>query len=302
LALLAGLGSGSAALYFLDPAVGRRRRARMRDRLAHALRLAGRDVHKVEAHATNRARGLLARARAALQPRPVSDEVVEERVRSAIGRVCSHAGAIEVSAMNCAVTLSGPILEREHHRVLREVSHVRGVRAVTDRLDPHVAPDHVPGLQGDGHPPVPAQMHLCADLMKRDVQFVRETDAVQTAVEQMTLRNIGFLPVCDEARHVLGTITDRDVVVRVVARGLAPDTCPVSQAMTRRVVACRPHDELEVAEQLMAQNQVARLVITDESGVLRGVISLSDIVENEPARRALRTLRAVAAREAARSS
>ena len=68
--------------------------------------------------------------------------------------------------------------------------------------------------------------------------------------------------------------------------------------MSRNVVACRPDDELSVVEQFMAYYQVSRLVISDERDVLVGVISLSDIAEREPAKRAARTMRAVAAREA----
>ena len=63
---------------------------------------------------------------------------------------------------------------------------------------------------------------------------------------------------------------------------------------------CRPTDDLATAERLMAQHQISRIVIADERGTLMGVISLSDLAERASARRAARTLRAVAAREAPR--
>ena len=118
----------------------------------------------------------------------------------------------------------------------------------------------------------------------------------------MSAANIGFLPVCDDGGKVVGTVTDRDIVVRAIARGLDPALARVTEVMSRDVVSCRPEDELALAEQFMANYQVSRLVITDDDGVLEGVISLSDIAEHEPARRAARTLRAVAAREAPRPS
>jgi CBS domain-containing protein/osmotically-inducible protein OsmY len=301
-ALLGGIGLGSALWYFVDPMLGRHRRARARDRAVRVAHVSGRGVMRIERDVSNRAHGILSRVHAALTPETPLDEVVKERVRSAIGRACSHAGAIEVSAANGEITLRGPILEREHDHLIRQVSRVRGVRTVDDRLERHTHPTNVPGLRdGGGHPSdsdTPA-LH-CADVMKREIQTVREEDTVHRAAQKMTLGNIGFLVVCDETRKAIGTLTDRDITVRVVAKELSPATCRVGDVMTRQVVACRPDDELPLAEQVMAQHQVSRLVITDEIGVLMGVISLSDVAEREPARRAAATLRAVAAREAPR--
>jgi CBS domain-containing protein len=264
--------------------------------------LGQRDVMKVERDMSNRARGLFARLRASLHPRPVSDDVLEERVRSAIGRACSHAGAVEVSALHGAVRLRGPVLEREHDRLVRAVGRVSGVGEVDDELERHVHPDKVPGLQEAGRqsPGSEIRVSLCADVMKRAVQTVRERDTIEQAVEKMTLANVGFLPVCDEERRVVGVLTDRDVVVRVVAKGLSASTCLVGEVMTRGVVTCEPDDELTLAEQFMAQSQVSRLVVVEDGRLLRGVISLSDIAERAPRRHAARTLRAVAAREAPR--
>ena len=138
--------------------------------------------------------------------------------------------------------------------------------------------------------------------MKTVPQSVNAGDSIRLAAEIMSAANIGFLPVCDDGGKVVGTVTDRDIVVRAIARGLDPALARVTEVMSRDVVACRSDDELTLAEQLMANYQVARLVITDDDGTLEGVISLSDIAEHEPARRAARTLRAVAAREAPRPS
>ena len=61
--------------------------------------------------------------------------------------------------------------------------------------------------------------------------------------------NIGFLPVCDQLGKVLGTLTDRDIAIRVVADGRLPTTM-VEDVMTSEVVACSPKDTLEKAEAL----------------------------------------------------
>jgi CBS domain-containing protein len=251
---------------------------------------------------SNRVHGNFARVQALLRAEAPSDELVKERVRSAIGRSCSHAGAVEVSAANGQVTLGGPILEREHDQLIRRVRRVRGVHAVDDRLEPHTHPTNVPGLQDGRRHPSDSDVHAprCVEVMKRDVRAVREEDTVHQAAQEMTSGNLGFLPVCDEKRKVIGTLTDRDIVVRVVSKELSPAVCRVGEVMTGEVVACRADDPLTLAEQLMARHQVSRLVITDENGLLEGVVSLSDVAEREPARRAAATLRAVAAREAPR--
>jgi CBS domain-containing protein len=139
----------------------------------------------------------------------------------------------------------------------------------------------------------------CIDIMKSHVQTVSVADTVQTAAQKMALANVGFLPVSD-GPTLVGTITDRDITIRAVASGRVPAECTVGEVMTRDIVACQPDDDLTTAEQLMAQTQKARLLVTDERGRLVGVLSLSDIAENEPSRRVARTLREVAAREAPR--
>jgi CBS domain-containing protein len=299
--LVAGVGLGAAAFYFLDPVGGRRRRALARDKAVRAGHLGRRDLARAERHVANRARGLFAHLRAALRDEEAPDDVVEERVRAALGRVCTHAGAIRVAVFEGDVTLSGPVLQHEHGAVLREVGRVRGVGSLDDRLEGHFRAAHIPGLQESRERGfVPEPPLRCADVMKRKVMTVREGDSIDRAAEKMALGNLGFLPVCDDDRRVVGTLTDRDIVVRVVAKELAPSTRTVGQVMTRDVVACEPDDELTLAEQVMAQNQVSRLVITDEDGILAGVISLSDLAERETPRRVARTLRAVAAREAPR--
>jgi CBS domain-containing protein len=140
----------------------------------------------------------------------------------------------------------------------------------------------------------------CIDIMKTHVQTVLANDSILGAAKKMALANVGFLPVSDGSGKLLGTITDRDITIRAVAKGRSPAECSVGEVMSRDIVSCRPGDALATAEQLMAQTQKSRLVVTNEGGRLVGVISLSDIAENEPSRRVARTLREVAAREAPR--
>ena len=137
----------------------------------------------------------------------------------------------------------------------------------------------------------------CSDIMKKDVICVRPTDTVQHAARLMRDEGIGFLPVCDEDGRALGAITDRDIVVRIVADG-HPGQTTVREAMTQEVVACKADDDVRLVERMMARNQKARMMVIDHVGRLVGVISLSDVVERETdAARAARTAREVSRRE-----
>jgi CBS domain-containing protein len=119
---------------------------------------------------------------------------------------------------------------------------------------------------------------LCEDIMKTDVESVSPIDTIEDAARKMRDENLGFLPVCDETRQVLGTITDRDIAIRGVAESL-PGTTPVEDVMTSEVVSCSPKDTVDTALQLMAENHKSRIMCLDDEGRLIGIISLSDIAQ-----------------------
>jgi CBS domain-containing protein len=137
----------------------------------------------------------------------------------------------------------------------------------------------------------------CNEIMKSDLQTIGEEATIQEAAEKMASARIGFLPVCDERGKVLGTLTDRDITVRAVAHDRLPSGCTVKEVMSREVISCLPTDSLGTAEQSMVDHRKSRLLIVDQTGVLRGVISLSDIAQREQGHRAAITLKHVASRE-----
>jgi CBS domain-containing protein len=137
---------------------------------------------------------------------------------------------------------------------------------------------------------------LCEEIMKGDVQCVSPSDAVEDAAQAMRDEDLGFLPVCDQSGKVLGTITDRDIAIRVVA-AKNPGTTPIEDVMTREVVSCSPKDDIGRAQQLMAENRKSRIMCLDGTGRLVGVISLSDIARYEKDARSGETLRRVTERE-----
>jgi hypothetical protein len=122
-------------MYFLDPDRGRRRRAVVRDRFAHAANTSSDALGSLGRDLSHRAAGVLARARGVLSRRPVDDDVLIERVRAKLGRVVSHPHAIAVNATGGSVRLRGSILDSELPRLMRAIGRVRGVRGVEHELE-----------------------------------------------------------------------------------------------------------------------------------------------------------------------
>lgn len=113
----------------------------------------------------------------------------------------------------------------------------------------------------------------------------------------MKTENIGFVPICNDKGEPVGTLTDRDLALRVLAEGKSVDT-KVDEVMTKDVVGCRKGDDLSEAVRLMRERRKSRIMVCDDQGKIEGVISLSDIAEREPEEVAGQALRDVATREA----
>ena len=148
--VLVGAGIGAAVIFMMDPAVGGRRRALVRDKIAHAGRLTRDGLDATARDMRNRARGITARTRGRLWNGEVDDETLIERVRAKLGRVSSHPRAIDVLADDGVITLRGPILASELPNVMAATRSVRGVEDVVNHLHAHESAIGIPSLQGAG--------------------------------------------------------------------------------------------------------------------------------------------------------
>ena len=144
----AGLGLGTGLMFLLDPDRGKRRRAMLRDKCAWSARKTSEAAQVTARDIRNRAQGIASGIQSTFKSEPVDDTKLTDRVRSKLGRVVSHPHAIEVTAQEGVVTLSGPILTDEVPYLLACVNRVSGVNEVINDLDPHAAADNYPALQG----------------------------------------------------------------------------------------------------------------------------------------------------------
>lgn len=143
-----GAALGAALMYLFDPDKGKRRRALLRDQMVSGLNQLDDGVEVIARDLAHRAQGIWAQLRSTITNEPVSDEVLAERVRSKMGRIVSHPGAIEVQAEQGRVRLSGPVLRHEHEDLMAGIRSVRGVVDVEDNLEVHKTAENVPALQG----------------------------------------------------------------------------------------------------------------------------------------------------------
>lgn len=143
-----GLGIGTGIMYLLDPDRGRRRRALLRDKCVSATRKTGEGIETTARDLSNRARGIATSIQSVFTSAEPDDAVLSDRVRSKLGRIVSHPGAIEVTAENGHVTLSGPVLESEVDSLLTCVKRIQGVKEVANNLEVHKEAGNHPALQG----------------------------------------------------------------------------------------------------------------------------------------------------------
>jgi CBS domain-containing protein len=118
------------------------------------------------------------------------------------------------------------------------------------------------------------------EVMSSSVKCCRESDSVLECARMMKDGSIGFVPVCSEDGKPIGAVTDRDLVLRVIAERRSADD-PISAFITRDVIACRVGDDVKEAERLMREHRRSRIMVCDEGGRLAGVISLQDLAEME---------------------
>jgi osmotically-inducible protein OsmY len=154
--ILVGAAIAGTFLGFILGRTDRRRRKLMQDQALSITRTAAGAAGRVARDLRNRALGYLAVSARLFERGEVIDEVLEARVRSALGREVRHLRAIEIAARDGHVTLSGPIPGADHQAALDCVRGVRGVSEVEDRLSVHERAGDAPALEGDADPPARA--------------------------------------------------------------------------------------------------------------------------------------------------
>ena len=119
-------------------------------------------------------------------------------------------------------------------------------------------------------------MQHVKDVMTPQAEVVSPDATVEEAAGVMKSLDIGVLPVCDE-EGLVGILTDRDVVVRVVGEKRDPKAVRVGEAMTPNIVYCFEDEDIGRAASLLMDHQIRRLPVLNRERNLVGVVSLGDL-------------------------
>jgi hypothetical protein len=132
--IAAVFAAGAVAMYFMDPVVGRRRRALMRDQGVATGHDVENFVRTKSRRVVHRLNGTVARTRARLSHAPVDDEQLLERIRSRLGHLLEHPRSVEVAVRDGNVVLTGRASAADIDHLTDTISRMRGVEDVDNRL------------------------------------------------------------------------------------------------------------------------------------------------------------------------
>ena len=117
------------------------------------------------------------------------------------------------------------------------------------------------------------------DIMTGDAECVHETDSILDAAKALSDRDVGAMPICGEDNRLKGMLTDRDIVVKVLAQGKDPSSTKVSELAEGKPVTIGADDSIEEALRTMSEHKVRRLPVIDGHDLI-GIISQADIARN----------------------
>ena len=117
------------------------------------------------------------------------------------------------------------------------------------------------------------------EVMTRNPRSLESGNSVMEAARLMRDEDTGIVPVV-EGEKLVGTVTDRDIALRVVAEGRSPESTTVGEIASRKLVTVDPQQDLDEALRLMARHQVRRLPVVEEDGKLVGIVAQKDIAQH----------------------
>jgi CBS domain-containing protein len=119
------------------------------------------------------------------------------------------------------------------------------------------------------------------DVMTPDCKCVGENDSIVDAAKQLSKLGVGSMPICGEDDRLKGMLTDRDIVVKVLAEGKDPESTTAGDLAQGKPVTIGADDSIEEALDVMREHQVRRLPVIDGHDLV-GIIAQADIATDLP--------------------
>ena len=121
-----------------------------------------------------------------------------------------------------------------------------------------------------------------SDIMTTELVTAKPDESVASVARKMAENAVGSVLIVDDKGTLLGIVTERDIVVRVVAKGLDPNRVLVGEVMTRNPVTIYEDATLSAAAELMKRKRISHLPVISEDGRVVGIVSRTDIVRIAP--------------------
>ncbi len=123
------------------------------------------------------------------------------------------------------------------------------------------------------------KMRVKECMCKKVVRATSDT-TLQEIAKLMQQNNVGCVPICNQENHVIGFVTDRDIITRCIANNKNCDQTKASDIMTTKVIKTTPDTELEDATQTMSHNQIRRLPVIENNQIV-GMLTIGDLAQNQ---------------------
>lgn len=120
-------------------------------------------------------------------------------------------------------------------------------------------------------------MTKIAEVMTDRPRAIAPQTSIREAARLMEEEDVGSLPVVEEGARLVGIVTDRDIAIRAVARGLEPEGTTVMDIASKDVYGLTPDDDLDEAVEMMARAQVRRLPVVVRDNELVGMVAQADV-------------------------
>ena len=134
---------------------------------------------------------------------------------------------------------------------------------------------------------------VARDVMTANPACCTPNSTIVQVAKMMLQNDCGQIPVVDTQGILIGVITDRDIVCRVVAEGRNPAASTVEQFMSQPIVTVHSDDALEGVVSTMERHQIRRVPVTDERGCCAGIIAQADVAWTGPERAVAELVREV---------
>jgi CBS domain-containing protein len=122
-------------------------------------------------------------------------------------------------------------------------------------------------------------MKKCSDVMTKNPVYSLPNDGVAKVARLMKSKDIGAVPIVEnkQTKKLVGMVTDRDLALKIVAKGRDPKSATAEEVMTKKVVTCQADDKLQKALDAMSEHQLRRIPVVDKNQGIVGIIAQADV-------------------------